>query len=64
MFEEAKKPPLLMSDLRPTPLWVIVKAHFEQKVIFGPLLSPRPSLTHKLFFPWNESRPKRLSKKP
>ena len=55
MFEEAKKPPLLMSDIKPTPLWVIFKSAFWT-------LSPRPSLAHKRVFPWNESRPKTFKK--
>ena len=50
MFEEAKKPPLLMSDLRPTPLWVISKDAFGTKIDFWATAQPQAIACMQTFF--------------
>ena len=50
MFEEAKKPPLLISDLRPMPLWAIFKSVFWTKSDFWVIAQPQAIACTQTFF--------------
>ena len=50
MLEEAKKPPLLMSDLGPTPLWGISKSAFGTKSNFQAIAQPQAIACTQIFF--------------
>ena len=62
MFEEAKKPPLLMSGLRPMPLWVIFKTMFWTKSDFQAIAQPQAIACTQTFFHGMKVDPKDFQK--
>ena len=62
MFEEAKKPLLLMSDLRPMPLWIISKGVFGTKINFWATVQAQAITCTQAFFHGMKVDPKDIQK--